>query len=73
VHDGHEVLSDLGQLERRVDELVEVLLECLEELVILVGLDAGDVDLLLELAEGAGLRRLVLLEELEDLLDALAS
>ena len=71
VHDGHEVLGDFRKLERGIDELVEVLLEGLEELEVLVSLDAGSGNLLLELAEGAGLGRLVLLEELEHLLDAL--
>ena len=49
-----------------------MLLQCLQELVVLIGLDPCNVHLLLELAEGAGLRALVLLQELQDLLDALA-
>ena len=72
VHDGHEELGDIGQVLRGVLKLVEVLLEGLEELVVLVSLDASNVNLLLQLAEGTSLGRLVLLEELEHLLDALA-
>lgn len=72
VHDGDEELGNLGQLETGVVQLIEVLLEGLEILVVLVGLKASDLNLFLELAEGASLGGLVLLEELEDFLDALS-
>ena len=72
VHDGDEALGDFGKFERGVDELVEVLLQGLEILEVLIGFQSRDMDLLLKLAESTGLRRLVLLQELEHLLDALA-
>jgi hypothetical protein len=71
VHNWDETISNLGQIERCIDKLVEVLLKSLEILEVLVGFESSDVDLLLELAESASLCRLVLLQELEHLLDAL--
>lgn len=71
VHDGHELLSNVGELLGGVGEVVEEVLQGLQVLVVLVGLLLGDLHFLLQLAEGGGVGALVLLEELEDLLDAL--
>ena len=70
VHDGDEELRDFSKVERGVDELVEVLLKGLEVLVVLISLDSGNMDFLLEFAEGASLSGFVLLEELQNFLDA---
>ena len=51
VHDGHEELGDIRQILGGVLKLVEVLLESLKELVVLISLDASNMDLFLELAE----------------------
>lgn len=72
VHDWDKVVSHLMKLKRGVLELSEIAVEGLEIFVVLIGLETGDLNLLLELGEGRGLGRLVLLEELEDLLDALS-
>lgn len=71
MHDGHEEVGDLSELLAEVGQLAEQPRQGLEILEVLVSLCAGCLDLLLELAEGAGVGRLVLLKELEDLLDAL--
>lgn len=72
VHDGDKALGDFGKLVTFVHQVVDVLLEGLEILRVLIGLQSCDVDLFLKLAESAGLSGLVLLQELEHLLDALA-
>jgi hypothetical protein len=71
VHDRDEEIGDLGELLAEVGELIEQAGQSLQVLEVLVSLCAGGLDLLLELAEGASVGRLVLLEELKDLLDAL--
>ncbi len=73
VHDRDEVLGNIGQIERGVDESVEIFLKGLKVLVVFISLDSGNVHFFLEFAEGTRLSGLVLLEELEDLLHALAS
>ena len=73
VHDGHEQLSDVAQLLGVVGQLVEEIGQGLQVEVVIVGLDTGSLDLLLELGEGTSVGTLVLLEELEHLLDALAT
>jgi len=73
MHDGHEQLSDIAQLLRVVRQLVEEIGQGLQVEVVIVGLDTRSLHLLLELGEGTSVGTLVLLEELEHLLDALAT
>jgi hypothetical protein len=65
------LVCDIGQLLRGVAQVVEQVLQGLEILVVLVGFFLGDLNLFLEFGEGSGVGALVLLEELEDFLDAL--
>jgi hypothetical protein len=71
VHDGHKKLSDFVEVLARVYEIVEECLKSLEVLVVLIGFLLSDLHFFLELTEGSGVGALILLEELEDLLDAL--
>lgn len=70
VHDGHKQVSNLGQLKGGGGQIVEETVESLQVLVVLVGFLLSDLHFLLELGEGSGVGRFVLLEELEHLLDA---
>ena len=73
VHDGDKEVRNLTQFEGGILQLEEVLRQGLEVLVVLISLHTSDLNFLLKLGESAGLGRLVLFEELENLLDALAS
>lgn len=70
VHDGHKLVSNLGQLLRGVTKVVEQVLKSLEVLEVFIGLFLSDLNLLLQLGEGSCVGALVLFEELKDLLDA---
>jgi len=71
VHDGNKSLSDLRKIFGAVGKSIEKILKSLEVLEVLIGLLLGNLDLLLELAEGGGIGALVLFKELENFLDAL--
>jgi hypothetical protein len=71
VHDRHKQVGNLGQLKGGGGQIVEETVESLQVLEVLVRFLLGDLHFLLELREGSGVGRLVLLEELEHLLDAL--
>lgn len=71
VHDRHEQVGHLGELSAQVSQVSEKVGQGLQVLVVLVSLRSGGLHLLLELAEGSSVCGLVLLEELEDFLDAL--
>jgi len=71
VHNGDEEIRDLGELLAQISELVEETSKCLKILKVLVSLGAGSLDFFLELAEGASVCGLVLLEEFKDFLNAL--
>ena len=73
VHDGDKALSNFWKLVRVIVEIIEVLFKGTEILGVLISLYSCDVDIFLELAESASLSRLVLFQELKNLLDALAS
>jgi hypothetical protein len=71
VHDRDEQVGHLGELSAQVSQVSEKVGQGLQVLVVLVGLRSSGLHLLLELAEGSSVCGLVLLEELEDFLDAL--
>ena len=71
MHDWHEQVGHLGELSAQVSQVSEKVGQGLQVLVVLISLRSSGLDFLLELAEGASVCGLVLLEELEDFLDAL--
>lgn len=71
VHDWHEQVSGISELQRVVSEFFEQVKEGLEVLVVLVGLSTSSLNFLLELTERSSVGRFVLLEEFEDFLDPL--
>ena len=71
MHDGHEGFCNGLDLLARVNKVFEESVECLEVLEVFVGFSAGCLDLFLEFGESRGVSALVLLEELENLLNAL--
>ena len=71
VHDGNKSVSDLRKIFGAVSKTIEQILKSLKVFKVLVGLLLGNLDLLLELAEGSGIGALVLFKELENFLDAL--
>lgn len=71
MHDGHKEVGHLGKLLAKVGKLVKQSGESLKVFEVLVGLRASSLNLLLELAERSSVGGLVLLEELENFLDAL--
>lgn len=71
VHDWDEEVNNVLKLVGWVGKLVEQFSQGLEISEVLVGLRSSNLDLLLELAERSSVGRLVLLEELENLLDPL--
>ena len=71
MHDGHEQLTDFVQFETFAGQLVEQITECVQIQLVVVGFGTRNLHLLLELGERTGVRRLVLLEELEHLPDPL--
>jgi hypothetical protein len=71
MHDGDKQVGDIYKVLGLISKLVEEILEGVEVLVVLIGFVPSSLDLFLQLTEGAGIGRLVLLKELEDLLDLL--
>jgi hypothetical protein len=73
VHDGHEEVWNICELLARLGQLLEEVLKGLQVLLVLIGFSPGRLHLFLKLAEWASVGRLILFEELEDLLDLLTS
>jgi hypothetical protein len=71
VHDGHEQVSDLLELEGVIGQAGKKLRKSLQVEVVVVSLNSGSLNFFLELGERTSVSGLVLLEELEHLLDAL--
>lgn len=64
MHDRHEQVLDVRQLEIRPSELVELVDEREQVEPVVVGFSTSDLHLLLQLREWTGVSRFVLLEEL---------
>jgi hypothetical protein len=71
LHDWGEEIDDLWEIGTCANQIVEEIREGGKVLVVLNGLVTSNLDLLLELAEGTGVGRFVLLQELEDSLYSL--
>ena len=71
VLDSFEDFRTINVVSALIDDSVEECLKSLEVLVGLIGFLLSDLHFFLELTEGSGVGALILLEELEDLLDAL--
>ena len=70
VHDRNEEVGNLSEFLAQISKLVKQSSKGLEILEVLIGLRASSLNFLLKLAEGSGVGGFVLLEELENLLDA---
>ena len=55
VHDGNKSVSDLRKIFGAVSKTIEQILKSLKVFKVLIGLLLGNLDLLLELAEGSGI------------------
>jgi hypothetical protein len=71
VHNRHEQIFDLIELEVGPRQFSEFIRQGIKVELVVVGFLSGDLNLLLELGEWASICRLILLEELKHLLDTL--